>query len=177
MPILATGRPPAPETRRPGGFTLLEVLVVVLIIGVVLGLAVISIRDDPGQRVQTEARRFAALATLASQEAVLQSREIAVELERTGYRFLMLQDGEWLPPGDDVFRARTLPEDMELSVSIEGETAGQQRQQQGTTRRDPRIYMLSGGEMTPFELSIRHIDRDAVHRVRGDAGGRIELDG
>lgn len=173
MPTLATGQRPAPEARRPGGFTLLEVLIVVLITGIVLSLAVLSIRDDPTQRVQTEARRFAALLTLAGQEAVLQSRELAVELRDNGYRFLVLQDGEWVAPADDVFRARELPEDMELSVRIEGEDASRQQRM----RREPRIYMLSGGEMTPFELSIRRVGGDAAYRVRGDAGGRLELGG
>ncbi len=171
MPTLATGRSALPEIRRPGGFTLLEVLIVVLIIGIVLGLAVVSIRDDPAQRTQTEIRRFAALTTLAAQEAVLQSREIAIELQRNGYRFLTLQDGEWVDPADNVFRARELPEDMELSVRIEGVDTARGAGMQ----RDPRIYLLSGGEMTPFELTIRQRDRKVTRSLSGDAGGRLEL--
>jgi general secretion pathway protein H len=171
MATSATGRSARPEIRRPGGFTLLEVLIVVLIIGIVLGLAFLSIREDPGQRVQTEVRRFAALVTLAAQEAVLQSRETAVELRRDGYRFLTLQNGEWVEPDDKVLRNRELPEDMELRVRIEGaDTARGAGAQQ-----DPRIYLLSGGEMTPFELIIRQRDRDVSHSLSGDAGGRLEL--
>lgn len=169
MPTLATGRSAPPEIRRPGGFTLLEVLIVVLIIGIVLGLAVLSIREAPGERVQTEVRRFAALITLAAQEAVLQSRETAVELRRDGYRFLTLQNGEWVEPEDDVLRNRELPEDMELSVRIEGADSSRG----AGAQQDPRVYLLSGGEMTPFELIIRQRNRDAAHSLSGDAGGRL----
>jgi general secretion pathway protein H len=154
------------------GFTLLEILVVVLIIGVILTFATLAVRDNPEQRLQTEGQRFAALLRLAAQEAVLQSREIAIVFERNGYHFLVLENGEWTQHDDDVFRPRTLPGDMEFNLVIEGEQLefGSQR------RQDPRIYLLSGGEMTPFELDLRYHDRSAVYRIRGDIGGRLALD-
>jgi general secretion pathway protein H len=153
------------------GFTLLEILVVVLIIGVVLGIATLAIRDNPEQRLETEGQRFAALLRLAAQEAVLQSREVAVVFERNGYHFLVLEEGEWIQPEDKVFHPRALPDGMEFDLVIEGERLefGSQR------RRDPRIFVLSGGEMTPFELGIRFGDRSAVYRIRGDIGGRLAL--
>ncbi len=151
------------------GFTLLEILVVVLIISIVAGLATLAIRENPERRLETEVQRIAALLRLASQEAVLQSRETAIEFESNGYRFLVLENGEWLQADDNVFRPRTLPDDMEFEIVIEGERLdfGAQR------RRDPRVYLLSGGEMTPFELDLRFEDRSAVYRMRGDIGGRL----
>jgi type II secretion system protein H len=110
------------EARRfTRGFTLLEILVVVLIISIVAGLATLAIRDNPERRLETEAQRIAALLRLASQEAVLQSRETAIEFESNGYRFLVLENGEWLQADDKVFRPRTLPDDMEFEIVIEGE--------------------------------------------------------
>lgn len=153
------------------GFTLLEILVVVLIIGILVSLATLAIRDNPEQRLQTEGQRFAALLRLAAQEAVLQSREAAVVFERGGYHFLVLENGEWAQAEDQVFRPRDLPDGMEFEIVIEGEKLdfGSQR------RREPRVYLLSGGEMTPFELDLRSSDRSAVYRIRGDIGGRLEL--
>lgn len=174
MPTSETGAAPVPEIRRAGGFTLLEVLIVVLIIGIVSGLAVIAIRDDPADRVATEARRLSALLTLASQESVLQSRELALEIGRDGYRFLVLGSGGWTEPEDAVFRPRSLPDDIVLAAIIEGDDAGRRT---GQGRREPRIYLLSGGEMTPFEITFRYTGRDEARYVlRGDAAGRIELD-
>lgn len=143
-----------------------------LIIGVILSIATLAIRDKPEQRLQTEGERFAALLRLAAQEAVLQSREIAIVFEHNGYQFQVLENDGWAQSDDSVFRARTLPDDMEFELYIEGERVAfgdEQRQ------RDPRILLLSGGEMTPFELDIRFQDRDEVYRIRGDIGGKLAL--
>lgn len=180
MRTLATGAPiPTPE-HRARGFTLLEVLVVVVIMAIVAGLAVMAVQDDPEARIRTEAERFSALLRLASQEAVLQSRELAIELNRSGYHFLVFGDDGWRPADDDVLRPRTLPEDVRLVASLEGAPApleppsheGRSRQ-----RTPPRVYLLSGGEVTPFEATFEHDRRVHIRAiVRGDALGRTELD-
>ncbi len=142
-----------------------------LIIGVILSVATLAIRDSPEQRLQTEGQRFAALLRLAAQEAVLQSREIAIVFERNGYQFQVLESDGWVQPDDNVFRARTLPDDMEFDLIIEGERLDFSSRQ----RREPRIFLLSGGEMTPFELDLRYFDGSAVYRLRGDIGGKLAL--
>ena len=153
------------------GFTLLEILVVVLIIGIVVGLATLSIHDDPVQRARTEAERFGALVTLASQEAVLQSREVAVEFELGGYKFLFFDENKWTEPNDEMFRSRTLPPDMELQVTIDGERVAFETDKD--REHAPRIYLLSGGEMTPFELVVRSRAGTVLYRVTGDLGGKL----
>ena len=158
------------------GFTLLEILVVVLIIGIVVSMATLAIHDDPVQRARTEVERFGALVTLASQEAVLQSREIAVEFATDGYKFLVFEDGGWADPKDDMFRARTLPRDLELQISIDGEVVKFEADKDAKGH-EPRIYLLSGGEMTPFELTVRNTAGNASYRVRGDLGGKLAFSG
>jgi general secretion pathway protein H len=159
---------------RADGFTLLEVLVVVFIIGIVLSFAVISIRDNPSDRVETEVRRFATLVTLAAQEAVLQSREIAVEVGDESYRFLVLEENAWVESNDELLRARTLPEGMRITISVEGERGKDNGMK---TKTDPRIYLLSGGEMTPFQFLITLDAARVSYGVSGDALGRLEFGG
>lgn len=159
----------AVDARRAGrGFTLLEVLVVVLIVGVVLSLATLAFRNDIDDRLQTEARRLAALLTLASQEAVLQSAELAVAFTPRGYRFQVLEDGKWTDAADAVLRERQLPEDLSLFVEIEGERA---RRGKPEEEEPPRVYLLSSGEMTPFTLTFKHVHSTATYQLHGDFAG------
>lgn len=145
-----------------------------LIIGVVLSIATLGFTRDAGDRLETEARRFTALVTLAAQESVLQAREHAVVFDDRGYGFLVFEGGQWTKAEDRVFRRRELPEGFYLDIAIEGQDLSllQAKEEQ----KAPRIFLLSSGEMTPFELTLRHEESDASYRVRGDIGGKIDLD-
>jgi general secretion pathway protein H len=160
---------PVPAAARGRGFTLLEILVVVFIIGIVLSLATLAFRDDIDDRLQTEARRLAALLTLASQEAVLQGSELAVAFTPRGYRFQVLEEGQWTDAADAILRERQLAEDLTLFVEIEGETT--QPAEKDAEKQPPRVYLLSSGEITPFTLTLKHTNSTATYQLSGDFGG------
>jgi general secretion pathway protein H len=103
--------------HRGRGFTLLEVLVVVFIIGVVATLALLSVDNSAGDdRLQREARRLNALLGIAGEEAVLFGVELGFEVTRDGYRFMRLDDDGWTPitASDHPLRPRTLDETLTL---------------------------------------------------------------
>lgn len=99
------------------GFTLLEMLVVVLIMGILV--ATISTRMQPGERDQlrVEATRLAQLLELATQEARLTGRSIVWTSNGIGYAFWRERDaGVWSQIlDDDVLRARSLPRGMVIA--------------------------------------------------------------
>ena len=98
--------------RRAAGFTLIELMVVALIIGITLTYVVVGFDRDVDDEVQTEAQRLAALVTLAAQESVLHGKEHALEFGHDRYQFLILNDetGQWqTPQDDDMLRERKLP--------------------------------------------------------------------
>ena len=166
MPTSVTG-----ISNRPGGFTLLEVLVVVLIIGIILTFAVLKVNDrSRSETAQQETQRLAALLKLSSEEAVLQAREFALQLTAGGYEFLRLDKDTWkLLQDDELLRPRRLPAGVELSATIEGDIA---LQGEGDEQR-PRIYVLSSGEMTAFTLELR--DAKSHYRLRGEPNGTLVL--
>jgi len=185
MPISATGisdpapRPaPLPTGRSlPGrfetGFTLLEVLVVVLIIGIVLGIAVVSLPDDDAQRLRTEATRLDTLLDIASQEAIVGNHEIALQILPHGYRFLV-QDGQaWRPIETAPLRARGLPDDIRLTVRVDGV-----RLRLGDEGGDEagRLYILSSGEMTPFELTLSRDGVRQAYRIVAEIDGQHRVE-
>lgn len=158
--------------RNNAGFTLLEVLVVVLIIGIILSFAVLKVHDrSRAETAEQETERLAALLKLSSEEAVLQARELALQLTAGGYEFLVLDKDEWKTlKDDDLLRPRRLPADIALTATIEGETA---TPQSGRDRQQPRIYLLSSGEMTAFTLDLR--DTKSHYRLSGAPDGKLAL--
>lgn len=89
------------------GFTLLELLVVVVIAGITLGF--VSLNVVPGQRqaMQNEAQRIALLMQLARDEAIVRNRPIAFEAESERYRFLVREGNTWQSlPQDEMLRER-----------------------------------------------------------------------
>ena len=56
-------------TTLPRGFTLLEIMVVLVLVGIITSFALLSVGGGPRERLAEEARRLAALVELHQQEA------------------------------------------------------------------------------------------------------------
>ncbi len=167
----------APRSPRQRGFTLLELLVVVLIIGVTLGLVVPSLNPDRNRDLEEESRRLAALIRLGAEEAVLQGREFALELAPDGYRFLVLEGDKWQPLQDELLRPRQLPEGLRLEVFYEGERFDfLRREEDEEAVTHPRLYILSSGEMTPMEILFSSSVSDRRDRLVIDINGKLRLE-
>lgn len=90
------------------GFTLLELLVVLVIVGITLGAVALNVNPGQRQLLANEAQRVALLMQLARDEAIVRNQAIAFESDNSSYRFLIRQGGEWRPLlGDELLRERT----------------------------------------------------------------------
>lgn len=160
---------------RSAGFTLVEMMVVLLIIGIIVTFAGLSMRGDPwSEAMREEARRLSALLALAGEEAVMDSREYAVRFDPEGYFFLQLGDGEWVAlEGDEIFYPRSLPEGLELYLSMSDSDADAEAE----NTKGPQVYILSSGEMTPFEVRLSHPEKDYRYEVKGDLMGKLTMEG
>jgi len=99
--------PRAAASRAARGFTLVELLVVMVIIGITLGLATLNAIPSPRQDLQQEAQRLALLLQLARDEAIVRNRLVSFEANGERYRFLVRGDAGWEPvTRDDLLRER-----------------------------------------------------------------------
>lgn len=166
--------------RQSCGFTLLELLVVLVLIGIIVSFAVLSIGDGGRQeRLKQEAQRIHALFALASEEAVLRSLELGVIVQRQAYHFVVYDGEVWQPlGGDDMFRDRSLPETVNISLFMDGLPSELEAgPTKGTADTAPQLLFFSSGERTPFELVLEYRDAPPLaYRLQAPPLGAMLLE-
>jgi general secretion pathway protein H len=102
-----TAAPALRRRRARRGFTLLEMLVVIVLAGILLSIVTISVTPDPRQQLQREAARVGQLFAIAADESRIRQQPIIWEADLAGYRFVTEVQGERrLITGDDMLRER-----------------------------------------------------------------------
>ena len=111
--------------RHSSGFTLIEIMLVLVIMGLVAGYVVVNaFGNDPQDKLKNEALRFHAVATLASDFAVLNQIEfgLVIDDQRNSYKFVFLDDNDkWVDvPDNPAFVEREIPEEMQIQLLLDG---------------------------------------------------------
>ncbi|MGH8445804.1 MAG: prepilin-type N-terminal cleavage/methylation domain-containing protein [Solimonas sp.] len=104
------------------GFTLIEIMVVVIIVGVLITFATLAIGNRAlSDRLETEARRLQQLFAMASEDAEMHGTEMGFVYTDQGYAFVAVgPNGRWMPLLDGPFRPRQVKAPIGLSLRVEG---------------------------------------------------------
>jgi general secretion pathway protein H len=181
------------------GFTLLEVIIVLALIGLILSSVRFAVfTGNIEQDIEKEVKRLQVVFNMASDYAVINQLEMGLRIddEEQSYEFVKLNDEDrWVPLDeqkhftkavfsqgvyleisleglpwqneDSLFDNRIF--DEELSVRNDGVDIGSEEDKEPPP---PQVFILSSGEITPFELLVRYEaqeigDEDFEFQVQG----------
>jgi general secretion pathway protein H len=165
-----------PITKKHHGFTLIEVMVVVVLIGIMASLVQYNVAgNNPADKLQHESARFNAIFEVATDYGMLNNIELGLVVKKDSYQFLGYDGTSWADiPDQDWLAKVSLPEEVQLSIELEdlpieepllfdADTFKEQDEddftllsQEGQEKRIiPQVYLLSGGDLTPFSVTFR----------------------
>ena len=143
------------DSRR--GYTLIEILAVLAVIGIAIALAQVRFARSPAQALEHEAHRLALVLELARDEAMMQGCTVA---------WIARSDSHWIEcrRAQTAYAAQPWAHGVALErVSIAGVPV---------SRESPLLFTPSGIN-PPFELMLA-LEGNRVH-VTGDALGRVSV--
>ncbi len=134
---------------RPQGFTLLEILLVVLIVAIMAGVGANLISNQSAERaIMSEAEQINANITYLCEKSVLENQAYGLEWTETGYHVLQFQRQEWLL--SEAMTAEPNPADLTYELRIDGlpQTFKAEPEQL------PHLVCQPDGSINAFELRI-----------------------
>lgn len=156
------------------GFTLLEIMVVIFIIGLVVGLTLPTLSLGGTEKLaKDEAVKFGRLLSLARDESILTRQNLLLRFNANGYGFYRLDGKKVIEIEDDsLLKPRTYPEHVMVEINIinRGRKSGANQSELFT-----QIYILSSGEMSPIEIQFGAEGGDVAYTVMTTLMGEVTL--
>jgi len=145
---------PTSATGKAEGFTLVELLIVLTVIGL-LSASVVMAFPDPGGSLRYDAEQFAARAKAVRDMAIVDGRSFSVQVSDRGYAFQEWRNAQWHPLARAPFEDQAWNADTAL------------------TGEDVRIVFDPTGLAEPAQVALRRDDAQIAIAV--DAGGGISI--
>lgn len=166
----------SPSTQR--GFTLIEIAIVLLIIGIITSFAALSFAPFGNQQLKQEAQKMARLLEYASQEAILTSSEIKLSLESDGYQFSRLKEEQWEAIDDGLLKPRQLPDHVHWRFESDADKPilGENNKKKDKESNVIELFFLSSGETSSFEIIFQQAEGDTQYKLTVNPIGSIKLE-
>lgn len=162
------------------GFTLIEILITIAIIGIIIAFAVFAVGDfGQSRRIKSAAEELDLLIGLVQEQAVLEPAVFGINIQPKGYGFFefVLKDrktgGKWESLAhDEVLFNHTFPSQMSVSIKP---LRNDFNLAAPATSQLPQIIISPNGNMTPFIIDMGKVNSAPSIRIIGQYNGELTL--
>jgi general secretion pathway protein H len=153
------------KSRFAAGFSLLEMMLVILVVGILYSLAGSMLNQSVSDPLNDEVDRLHERIKLAQDESIVRSQALALGFYAGGYGFFAQNDQlQWEPvERDDLLGTHAFLGGFKQSVYLQGQAIVLS----ASNKLHPQVFILPTGEMMPFEW---HLQAD------GDREGVLKFD-
>lgn len=108
--------------RLTAGFTLIEVLLVILLIGLLASAVVFNFTGESrDKKLEAQTAQLQQLVQIAAETAMLKQQELGLFINDEGYRFMLFQDDKWHSIREPKsLRPRQFPTGYNITLELEG---------------------------------------------------------
>lgn len=152
--------------RRSRGFTLLELLVTMLVMGLLAGVIGFSMPPSPARQARQEAGALVQLLQHLREQAVLDGQEFGLRIDAEGYQVVIFERPDWRSAG----ASYRLPDGLYFRLELEGRPL-----KLGNRPNQPQLLVLSSDEMSAFTLHYETAQQRWLS-VSGDGLGDPAID-
>ncbi|MFD2165440.1 type II secretion system minor pseudopilin GspH [Thalassotalea euphylliae] len=161
------------KTKHYNGFTLLEVMMVIVVVGVLMSAVQFTFFGNQSQKqLQQVSERFAGAFELASEYGLLNNIELGVYFDEQSYEFVGYDGTKWTALPEAEFLAKEeMPEGISFELVLDDLPIDQpvmfdaetfRPEEENFTEKEqpifPQIVILSGGDISPFSVTFRISD-------------------
>ncbi|WP_413113148.1 type II secretion system minor pseudopilin GspH [Thaumasiovibrio sp. DFM-14] len=178
--------------RSVAGFTLIEVMLVIILMASLAMMAVVMIPSSSKDNAEQEAQRLYQLTRLLSEQAVLTGVDYGIWVGRESYAFRQLGRDGWEEMSDSRHFSDVEFKDGQLTLKLDlvgfsWENRGRLfkpgslfnddlfRDEEESRKNDPQIVVMASGELTPFAIELEWSSVDPPWQVLGNEIGVLTL--
>jgi general secretion pathway protein H len=158
--------------NKSAGFTLIEILIVMVIISIVGAASLLSISRNKNSQMENFARQLTNLITLAQQQAMLQPAVIGMTFSDSTVQFYQYQEASakqpeaWIALQSSALGKHPIPKSLRLVLKMQDKTIVAKADQ-------PQLIISTNGDLTPFSIFIGEKEEAARYRVIGSDDGAV----